>query len=338
MKTVYKGILNIVIIFASTSIFAQAVISADSLVKQGVELGHKKKYDDAIAKFNEALKLNPNNQMANYELAYNLFVSGKEKEALPYLEKVVKLNPAAGGAFDMLGSIYDNDKQPEKAIDYYLRGIKGNPEYQRLYFNIAVTYYKTRKYAEAEQYAIDAIKLDPKHSGSQRVYASATYREGKRGCSLLGWCSFLLLEPQPTHSAEAYRYIKNIINYGIKKTDEKKINVSVNPDRASNLVIPLTVITATEGKKNLSPVDSLQLQLTALFKASRAFAADKEPTIIQHYFSDFFEKLGNSDNMPAFTRLVSMSAYRDENLQWFKDNPGKLEALDAWIRVTKREF
>ena len=50
-----------------------------------------------------------------------------------------------------------------------------------------------------------------------------------------------------------------------------------------------------------------------------------------------FEKLGKSDNMPAFTRLVSMSAYREENLQWFKDNPGKLEALDSWIKSTKRE-
>jgi len=338
MRTSLKIFGLIIFVFFPILVFGQAKISADSLIKQGVELGHNKKYDEAIAKFNEALKLNPDNQLANYELAYNLFISGKGNEALPYLEKVVKLNPKAGGAFDMLGTIYDNNKQPEKAIDYYLQGIKGDPEYQRLYFNVAITYYKTGKYTEAEQYAIDAIKLDPKHSGSQRAYAMATYRQRKRGCSLLGWCSFLLLEPQPTHSAEAFRYIKNIINYGIKKTDEKKINVSVNPDRPSNLVIPFTVITATENKKNLSPVDSLQLQLTALFKASRAFAADKEPTIIQHYFSDFFEKLGNSDNMPAFTRLVSMSAYRDENLQWFKDNPGKLEALDAWIKNTKREF
>src|SRR6185437_9513873 len=132
MKTLFNTTLIIAIIFSPVCVFSQVTVNADSLVKQGVELGHSKKYDDAIAKFNEALKLNPDNQMANYELAYNLFVSGKENEALPYLEKVIKLNPKGGGAFDMLGTIYDDNKQPEKAITYYLRGIKGDPEYQRL--------------------------------------------------------------------------------------------------------------------------------------------------------------------------------------------------------------
>jgi len=36
--------------------------------------------------------------------------------------------------------------------------------------------------------------------------------------------------------------------------------------------------------------------------------------------------------------LVSLSAYKDENLQWFKDNDSKLTALDTWIASTKREF
>ena len=325
------------IVFVPAFAFGQITLNADSLVKQGVELGHNKKYDDAIARFNEALKLNPDNQMANYELGYNLFISGKEKAALPYLEKVVKLNPKAGGAFDMLGTVYDDDKQPEKAIGYYLKGINGDPEYQRLYFNVAITYYKTGKYAESEQYAINAIKLDPKHSSSQRVYALATFALHKRGCALLGWCSFLLLEPQPTHSAEAYAYIKNIINYGFKRVDGKTVTAAVTPDNVSHLMMPLAVVNATSNKTNLSAIDSLQLQITSLFKISHTITGDNEPIFISHYFADYFEKLGKSDNMPAFTRLVSMSAYREENLQWFKDNPGKLEALDGWIKSTKRE-
>ena len=113
MKALYNSLLTAMLVFSFSSIFCQAAGSADSLVRQGVELGHKGKYTDAIAKFDEALKREPDNQMANYEMAYNLFVSGKQKVALPYLEKVVKLNPKAGGAFEMLGTVYDDDKQPE---------------------------------------------------------------------------------------------------------------------------------------------------------------------------------------------------------------------------------
>ena len=92
-----------------------------------------------------------------------------------------------------------------KAIEYYLRGIEGDPEYQRLYFNVAITYYRTGKYAESEKYAVDAIKLDPKHSSSQRVYALATYAQHKRDARYWAGAAFYcswncsqLTRPKPT--------------------------------------------------------------------------------------------------------------------------------------------
>jgi hypothetical protein len=112
----------------------------------------------------------------------------------------------------------------------------------------------------------------------------------------------------------------------------------VSPDNTGNVMMPISIIAATEGKKGLSAIDSLQLQLTNLFKVSRMISGDKEPPFILSYFSDYFEKLGNSDNMPAFARLVSLSAYKDENVQWFKDNDDKLKTLDSWVASTKREL
>jgi tetratricopeptide (TPR) repeat protein len=251
---------------------------------------------------------------------------------------LIKLNPNSVDAFDMLGSIYDDDNQQDKAIEYYQKGLKIDPKYQRLYFNIAITYYKKANYIESEKYAIDAIKLDPKHASSQRIYAMATYRLKKRGCSLLGWCSFLLLEPETKRSSEAYAYIKNILSFGIKKTDDKNVNITVSPDNPGNMMMPISIIAATEDKKGLSSIDSLQLQLTNLFQVSKTLIGDKEPPIILNYFADYFDKLGNSGNMPAFARLVSLSVHRDESLQWFKDNAQQLSALDSWLRTTERSF
>lgn len=347
MRTLHK-ILFALIIFSlagSLTVFCQDQPDAKLLVKQGVALHDQGKYDAALAKYSEALKLDSSYQSAYYEMAYTLFATGKGNEALPYLEKLISLNPNSGEAFDLLGSIYDDNKQPDKAIKYYLRGIKVSPDYQRLYFNVAITYYRKEMYSESEKYAIRAMKLDPKHASSQRIYAMATYKTKKRGCSLLAWCSFLMLEPATKRSAEAFNYVHAILNYGIKQTGPKSVSITISDSDlgSGNLLMPMAITTATDsittgGKQNLTRVDSLALQLTSLFKIATSITGEKEDPFVVSYFAKFFNKLGNTDNMPAFARFISLSAYREEDLQWFKDNDGKLTALDTWVSNTKREF
>jgi hypothetical protein len=101
--------------------------------------------------------------------------------------------------------------------------------------------------------------------------------------------------------------------------------------------MPLAITTATDNKKNLTPIDSLELQLTSVFKIAGSIPSESADPFVSKYFGKYFVALGNTDNMPAFTRLVSLSGYHDDNLKWFKDNDGKLTALSNWIANTKRE-
>ncbi|SEP42179.1 tetratricopeptide repeat protein [Mucilaginibacter sp. OK283] len=340
MKTYHKFLLFILFIAYAPVAFGQTKDDAKALVKEGIALHNAGKYDEAIAKYNEALKIDPDYSSAYYELAYTLFSTGKGNDAIAYLEKTLKLDPKLAGAYDMLGSIYDDDKQPDKAIEYYKKGIEANPKYQRLYYNLSVAYLRQKKYAESENYAVEAIKLDPKHASSQRAYAMATFNENKRGVSLLAWCSFLLLEPQTKRSAEAYRYVQYIINYGVKQTGEKNVTINISTDdlNGANLLMPITVVNATSGKKDLSKTDSLTLQLKGLFGIADTFDDKKGDPFYKNFLGDYFKKLSETDNMPALARLISVGANQEENLQWFKDNNAKLSALDAWVTATKREF
>jgi hypothetical protein len=42
--------------------------------------------------------------------------------------------------------------------------------------------------------------------------------------------------------------------------------------------------------------------------------------------------------MAAFTRYISLSIYKDENVAWFKEHDKELTAFDTWMQATKREF
>src|SRR5260221_273675 len=197
------------------------------------------------------------------------------------------------------------------------------------------------KYAEAIEKYREAIKLDPKHASRQRTYALATYGQDKRGVSLLAWCSFLMLEPQSQRSIEAYNRIKTILNYGIKRTGEKSVNITVSTNdlnNSGNLLLQLALTNSTENKTNLTAIDSLQLQLKSVFNISKELEKNKGNTFFSNFYAKYFTSLNESENITAFTRLVSLSAYKEENLKWFKENSVQLEALNKWITSTKRDF
>jgi tetratricopeptide (TPR) repeat protein len=341
MKTYHIILLLFIAPFFVSTAFAQQKNEAKDLVDAGITLNDAGKYNEAIEKYNAAIKLDPNYANAYYEIGYTLFTSGKEKDAIPYLEKVLVLNPNAGGAYDMLGSIYDDDKQTAKALEYYRKGIKADPEYQRSHFNIAITLYREGQVAEAEGYAATAIKLEPKHASSHRIYAMILADQKKRGCALLAWCSFIMKEPQTQRSVVAYNKIQEILNYGIKKTGDKSVNINIAEAdlNSGNLLIPVTIVNATADKKGLNATDSLKLQLAAVFNIGSTLYGNKgDATFFNHFFADYFKKLGESQNMEAFTHLVALAVKHDENMKWFKDNDNKLTALDSWITNTKREF
>ena len=192
---------------------AQETPSVSDLVKQGVQLNDQGKYAEAIAKYQEALKIEPENTKANYEMAFSLFASGKGDDGIPYVEKTLKGSDSpslTAASYDLLGSIYDQDKQSEKAIEAYQNGIKIKLDYQRLHFNLGIAYFRNKQFAEAEASAIEAIKLDPKHASSQRLYALVTFHQNKRMNALLGFCSFILLEPEYTRARRKLTRISSI--------------------------------------------------------------------------------------------------------------------------------
>jgi tetratricopeptide (TPR) repeat protein len=340
MKTYHKTSLIILTLLLPVALLAQNNPDPKTLVNQGVSLNDAGKYKEAIAKYDEALKIDSNFELAYYEKAYTLFASGKGDDAIPILEKLIRLNPNSGGAFDMLGSIYDDKKQPDKAFAYYQQGLKADPQYQRLHFNIAIAYYNQGKYAEAERSALDAVRLDPHHASSQRIYAMACQAEGKRANAILGWCSFLLLEPQTARSANAFVNLKKVLNYGIKRSGEKKVDISISKDdlNGSNLIIPMAVLAATEGKQNLSTTDSLSLELKSVFDVLGESKKDAKSTDYAHFYADYFKKMADSPNMPAFARLISLAVYKEENIKWFKEHQKELTDLDAWVKETPRSF
>jgi tetratricopeptide (TPR) repeat protein len=337
MKTI--KILAIILIFVCNTAFAQNNEDAKALVKEGVQLNDQGKYAEAIEKYNQALKIDPGNIYADFELAYTLFISGKGTDGIPYLQKVIAANTSlTAGAYDLLGTIYDKDNQKDKAIEAYNAGIKANPGYQRLYYNLGIVYSRYKQYAEAEKCAIEAIKLDPKHASSQRMYALVNFHQNKRVPALLGFCSFILLEPNTARATEAYNNIQHILQGGVLKDANGSTTITLSPKdntetNTQNLSISMSVISARQ--KKLTGADLLADELKSIFTITGELSEKKtDKGFFDKFYADYFYRLVQSNNMPTFSRAIN--AGNSENAAWINDHPQYMNDLYMWVKTTER--
>jgi len=345
MNRLRKNLITLILAVITLNVSAQDKGSVSDLIKEGVQLNDQGKYAEAIAKYNEALKLDPENAQANYEMGFTLVQSGKGNDGVPYVEKAIEKSNSLqlkAACYDMLGSIYDNDHQTQKAIEAYKNGIQVNPKYQRLYYNLGLTYFRNKQFAEAEANAIEAIKLDPKHASSLRMYALVTFHQNKRINALIGFCSFLLLNPQGPQAAEAFGNIQHILQGGVLKDASGKNTIVLSPkgnqaNEAMNLAISMAVLTGQN--KKLSGMELLEYELKSIFTiAGETIEKKTDKDFYDKFFVDYFYKLAKSDNMPAFTRLVSLSANKDANTKWLSEHDDQVKALDHWLATTERSF
>ncbi|GAB2987682.1 hypothetical protein GCM10027049_29670 [Mucilaginibacter puniceus] len=272
---------------------------------------------------------------ANYQKALTLYNSANPAEGIPYLESILQTNSTIKPAvYDLLGNIYDKIQQPEKAIETYKEGIKLDPAYQSLPFNLGIAYFRAKKYADAEASAIEAIKLDPKHANSQRLYGLVTFHQNKRVNALLAFCSFLLLDPQNQRAEEAYTNMQSILSGGVLKTEaaaKDKETLSLNSGLAS--------IIAAGKTKNLQGLALLEYQLKSVFITAGQLSAKKtDKNFYDNYLAGYFYQLAQSPQLSTFVKLVSLSGEKGAYAKWQQDNPQQTLTLDNWVRETARSF
>lgn len=345
MNRLYKNLVTLILTVITLNVSAQDKGSVSDLIKEGVQLNDQGRHAEAIAKYNEALKTDPENAQANYEMAFSLVLSGKGNDGIPFAEKAIEKSNSLqfkAACYDMLGSIYDNDHKTQKAIEAYKNGIQVNPKYQRLYYNLGLTYFRNKQFAEAEANATEAIKLDPKHGSSLRMYALVTFHQNKRVNALMGFCSFLLLNPQGPQAVEAFGNIQHILQGGVLKDAGGRNTIILSPkgnqeNETMNLAISMAALTGKN--KKLMGMDLLEYELKSIFTIAGETSEKKtDKGFYDKFFAEYFYKLAKSDNMPTFTHLVGLSADKDANTKWMSEHDDQVKALDSWLVNTPREF
>ena len=101
--------------------------AVDALLARGVEQMHAQQFDDAIATFSEVIRMKPDFAEGWNKRATVLFLAGEYRRSLADCDEVIKRNPLHFGALAGYGQIYFHLEQYEKAIEYWERALRVNP-------------------------------------------------------------------------------------------------------------------------------------------------------------------------------------------------------------------
>ena len=96
-----------------------------------------------------------------FELGYNLGLAEEHEKAIECFEKAVKIDPDDQKAWYNMGVAYDDIENYEKAIECYEKAVKINPDYQEALNAMGVAYGKKGEQEKAIECFEKAVKIDP---------------------------------------------------------------------------------------------------------------------------------------------------------------------------------
>lgn len=331
MKIALKYLLIVPVLIFTAATYAQ---DARSLIKEGTDLNNTQHYTEAIDKLKAALAAEPENPSANYQMGFALKSAGKGMDAVPYLNKVVKASSSSaltGSAYSLLGSIYDQANQPLKSIENYQLGIKADTSSAQIYYNLGLAYFRNKQFAQAEQSAISALRIEPSNAASMRLYALVAFHQDKRAGALLGLCTFLWLDPNGDRAAEANDNIKHILQGGVlhgKPAGKPKTDVALFNQAITEGVMDVA------RRRYLVAADMPSEELTAIFNNIGPLAAKQHSNDLFHRQTAFYYKMAQAGHVQAFGRYIRQSVDKDAKA-WLDAHTQQVAAMQDWVKANQ---
>jgi adenylate cyclase len=149
---------------------AQKALAIDSKLSGGHTIlcalySIKREYDKAISEGEMAVALNPSDAGALGIYAESLMVAGRPEEAIPLIQKSLRLNPfAQPGQYNIYGNALHLTGRFEEAVSSYRKAIQRAPDFLWAHLMLAATYSKMGREKEARAEAAEVLRIKPNFS------------------------------------------------------------------------------------------------------------------------------------------------------------------------------
>lgn len=328
-----KIIFRIILQFLSISLLAQTNKEiAYSKAKLAIKIMDEGKIDESIKLLEESQKLDSENYIYPYEIAYAYIQKKDYKKAIKILNKIKKYKSLNSQVYQMSGNCYSYMDKPEKAIKEYEEGMKHFPNSGNLYLEKGNIFLVQEEYNKAISNYEKGIEVDPTFTSNYYRLAKLFLNSNDKLSGLIYGEIFMNLERTTARTQEISELLFNTYKSSITLSeDESKIDfceVVIDASRIKpnkDIRLPLCAIFG----KNfiLAIIGEKTINLSSLSKIREKF--------INNYFKEDFKKFPNV-LFEYQKELLDKNLFNAYNHYLFQI--GAQEEFNDWLELNRSDY
>ncbi len=317
------------------------------LLQEGVDLHDAKKYDRAIEKYMLILADNPDCTAALYEMAISYRAKGDVTKAIEVATKGVKYkSPELSLFYILIGNTWDEQGNPQKAIDLYQETIKilndeknNGKALSSVYYNLGVTYTNQKQYKDAKEALKKAVEYNFGYASPNYLLAEVYLGTKYKVPSMLAAARLISLEINSARSKRAVTIFLNTLKSA--KKNEKTGNIEIFMDMNApkdegdfamyDLILGTLTTVKSDDDKNKSEEDIFAEAFDTLVALLSEDKKLKTTFVGKNYvpFLVDMKKLGYSK---IFAYLVLQQDGNKTAEKWLIDNSQKAIEFINWAK------
>ncbi|NDV68181.1 tetratricopeptide repeat protein [Dysgonomonas sp. 25] len=323
-----KIILSCLLIFIySATIYAQA--TSEKLIREGASLHDRGRYSEAIERYQEALKMNPESKSALYEMSLSYLGLKNYPKAIEYSSKVIDVNfePLLPDAYIVKSTALAQTNKMDESIQLLNEALEKCGDTYLLHFNLGLSYFNKRDNKMAIDHLQKAIEIDATHASAFLMYAYALSDSDKWIKSIYAFHFFLLLEPNTERSKEAFAEMYDLLSADIPADSPK-----MQPEDGVNRQLIYQNIRAKrpDADDAVAQYKFFEEASNLIFFTVGQLQNDKKSGLLWNFFVPVYDEILESGYFDVYCRYVSV-AHFPESLLWWENNKDKVDNFIEWF-------
>lgn len=346
-----KALITLLLMCSTGVAYAQTSSAAPTrdVVAEGVKLYDQGKYEEAVAKYQQALAAAPKDELALGELALAYSALGRDAEAVDICRKLLKANPDSDAmVYVTLGNSLDALKKPKEATRVYEQGLKHHPDSYNLYFNEGIAQATSGQATASISSFQQSVALNPQHASSHMSLGVMQLGTQSRVPGVLALARFLVLEPRGARATQRLPMLDKAMSQGVNQTGEKAVTINISsaalsgsngksngPDNfgPAELLLSLSAANALNKEtKSATNMERFVGQFGSLCKTLGELSG-KQQGFTWNYYVPYFVEMEKKGYVPAFAYLAHASQTNvPEVQQWLAAHPAEVEVFQEWSK------
>ena len=164
-------------------------------VNLGFILSKIGKFDEAVQHYAKALQIKPDNPAAYKNMGNTLLKQGKTREAIEQYQQALRLLPDNAQMYNDIGTALGQEGKLDQAITHFRKALAIEPEFAKAHHNLGYALRRQNKLDEAFVHLERSIELDPNYAPVYQVLGQILSQQGRMNEAAENFRRVLRLEP-----------------------------------------------------------------------------------------------------------------------------------------------